>query len=293
MRYKIETNKSKISGPIYHELALVCVYHDRETTDNFRVAVIYFRFWIVYTCGIINLSRQMSVCVWLSTMCVSHCLSLCPCVCVAVSVPFRIIIMCAQMVHVYMYNYVHYVYWSMFCRCVMFAKVNKRRRRKWKQKKATNQATTAIPTSHPPTHWPQTNPRTKQASKQLSKHQALTSWPKTQRAEYRTQRTSGGGRRKFSDKVTVSGLLVTTPSAVPPKRSWVFVSSMRTCHTHTQKHTHTHTHAHANTQRHTHIIIGTHTYPYTHKHTHTHTYIYTHTHSCTHARTHIHTGTHA
>ena len=100
MRYKIETNKSKISGPIYHELALVCVYHDRETTDNFRVAVIYFRFWIVYTCGIqsvstVNRSRQMSVCVWLSTLC----LSVCQCICVTVCVSFRIIIMYAQTVH--------------------------------------------------------------------------------------------------------------------------------------------------------------------------------------------------
>ena len=53
---------------IYHELALVCVYHDREKTDNFSVDVIYFRFRIVYTCGIqsvstVNRSRQMSVCV--------------------------------------------------------------------------------------------------------------------------------------------------------------------------------------------------------------------------------------
>ena len=62
---------------IYHELALcvcwcVCagkqVYHDREKTDNFSVDVIYFRFKIVYTCGIqsvstVNRSRQMSVCV--------------------------------------------------------------------------------------------------------------------------------------------------------------------------------------------------------------------------------------
>ena len=126
---------------------------------------------------------------------------------------FRIISMCAQIVHAYLYNYVHYVFWSMFCRCVMFVKENKRRR-KWKQKKATNQSTTAIPTSHPPTHRPQTNPRTKQASNQLSKHLALTCWPKTQRPKGHTQRRSGRRRMKFSDKVTVSGLLVTTPSAV-------------------------------------------------------------------------------
>ena len=124
---------------------------------------------------------------------------------------FRIISMCAQIVHVYLYNYVHYVFWSMFCRCVMFVKENKRRR-KWKQKKATNQSTTAIPTPHPPTHRPQTNPRTKQASKQLSKHQALTGWPK--RAEDVTQRTWGRRQQKCWGKVTVSGLLVTTPSAV-------------------------------------------------------------------------------
>jgi len=53
---------------IYHELVSVCVYYDTEKTDNFSEDVIYFRFKIVYTCGIqsvstVNRSRQMSVCV--------------------------------------------------------------------------------------------------------------------------------------------------------------------------------------------------------------------------------------
>ena len=94
---------------IYHELALVCVYYDREKTDNFSVDVIYFRFRIVYTRGIqsvstVNRSRQMSLCVWLSTMCEPDCLSVFPCVCVTVCVSFRIIIIYA---HVRLYDYVH------------------------------------------------------------------------------------------------------------------------------------------------------------------------------------------
>ena len=98
---------------IYHELVSACVYYDREKTDNFSVDVIYLRFKIVYTCGIqsvstVNRSRQIPVCVWLSTMCVSNCLSVCPCVCVTVCVLFRIIIMCVQIVHVCLHNSVHY-----------------------------------------------------------------------------------------------------------------------------------------------------------------------------------------
>ena len=38
---------------IYHELVSACVYYDREKTDNFSVDVNYFRFRIVYTCGML------------------------------------------------------------------------------------------------------------------------------------------------------------------------------------------------------------------------------------------------
>ena len=42
---------------IYQELVSVCVYYDREKTDNFSVDVIYSRFRIVYTCGMQSVSQ--------------------------------------------------------------------------------------------------------------------------------------------------------------------------------------------------------------------------------------------
>ena len=153
---------------IYHELALVCVYHDREKTDNFSVDVIYSRYRIVYTCGIqsvstVNRSKQMSVCVWLSTMCLSNCLSVCPCVCVPVCIPFCIIIICAQIVQLYSLSIIMSIMCTDYCSVVVLClllKVNKRRRRKWNRKKQpTNppllfQHLSHQPTVHKPTHEP-------------------------------------------------------------------------------------------------------------------------------------------
>ena len=99
---------------IYHERLWYVSITIEKKTDDFNVDVIYCRFRIVYTCGIqsvstVNHSRQMSVCVTVYNVLVQL-LSVCPCVCVPVCIPFCIIIMCAQIVHVYLYNYVHYVF---------------------------------------------------------------------------------------------------------------------------------------------------------------------------------------
>ena len=42
---------------IYQELVSVCVYYDRQKTYNFSLDVIYFRFRIVYTCGLQSVSQ--------------------------------------------------------------------------------------------------------------------------------------------------------------------------------------------------------------------------------------------
>ena len=55
MRYKIETNKSNTSGElstfIMNWFWYVSITTEKEKTDNFSVDVNYFRFRIVYTCG--------------------------------------------------------------------------------------------------------------------------------------------------------------------------------------------------------------------------------------------------
>ena len=55
MKYKLETNKSNISGElstfIMNWFWYVSITTEKKKTDNLSVDVIYFRFWIVYTCG--------------------------------------------------------------------------------------------------------------------------------------------------------------------------------------------------------------------------------------------------
>ena len=60
MRYKIQTNKSNISGELstftMNWFRFVSVTTEKKT-DNFSVDVIYFRFRIVYTCGMQSVSQ--------------------------------------------------------------------------------------------------------------------------------------------------------------------------------------------------------------------------------------------
>ena len=83
MKYKLETNKSNISGElstfIMNWFWYVSITTEKKKTDNFSVDVIYFRFWIVYTCGIqsvstVNRPRQMSECDCLQCDCLIACL---------------------------------------------------------------------------------------------------------------------------------------------------------------------------------------------------------------------------
>jgi len=149
---------------IYHELAFVCVYNDGEKTDNFCVDVIYSRFKIVYTCGIqsvstVNRSRQMSVCVWLSTMC----LSVCPCVCVPVCIPFCIIIKCAQIVQLYSLSIIMSIMCTDYCSvvvlCCYWKWIKEGEENENRKKQPTNppllfQHLIHQPTVHKPTHEP-------------------------------------------------------------------------------------------------------------------------------------------
>ena len=107
MRYKIETNKSNTSGElstfIMNWFWYVSITTEKKKTDNFSVDVIYFRFWIVYTCGMpvsqsvqwIAQGKYLSVTVYNVRVRLLVCMS----VCLRDCVPFRIIIMCAQTVH--------------------------------------------------------------------------------------------------------------------------------------------------------------------------------------------------
>ena len=180
MRYKTETNKSKISG----ELSTftmnwfgMCLSRQRKKTDNFSVDVIYSRFRIVYTCSIqsvstVNRSRQMSVCVWLSTMCLSRCLSACPCVCVTVCISFCIIIMCVQLVQLYSLSIIMSIMCTDYCSVVVLCLSSYW---KWIKEEEENENRKKQPTNppllfqhliHQPTvHKPTTNQASKQPVK--------------------------------------------------------------------------------------------------------------------------------